>query len=62
MLDHIGEKEKAVNIRTAIAEVLAEGRVSPYDMLKLKGSPDVLAQGAASTTEMTDAIISKLQI
>jgi len=60
MLDHIGEMEKAGIIRNAIAEVIDEGKFRAYDMLKLKGSPDVLKQGAASTTEMTDAIISRL--
>ena len=57
MLDHIGETNKATAIRNAIAKVVEEGKVRAYDMLKLKGSPDVLNQGAASTTEMTDAII-----
>lgn len=60
MLDHIGETEKAARIRNAIKTVIAEGKVSSYDMLKLKGSQDVLEKGAASTTEMTDAIISAL--
>ena len=60
MLDHIGETEKAEKIREAIANVIEEGNVKAYDMMKLKGSPEVLNQGAASTTEMTDAIIAKL--
>ncbi len=60
MLDHLGETDTATHIRKAIANVLEEGRVRAYDMLKLKGSPDVLTQGAASTTEMTDAIIAHL--
>jgi hypothetical protein len=30
-------------------------------MKKLPGSPDVLKRGAASTTQMTDAIIFKLK-
>ena len=57
MLDHLGETEKAERIRKAIAEVIAEGEVRSYDMLKLKGSPEVLDRGASSTTEITDAII-----
>lgn len=57
MLDHIGETEMASRIRKAIADVIEEGRVRSYDMLKLKGSPDVLDRGASSTTEITDAII-----
>ena len=60
MLDHVGETDKAERIRGAIAAVVAEGRTRAYDMLRLTGGPDVLRQGAASTTEMTDAIIAKL--
>jgi 3-isopropylmalate dehydrogenase len=60
MLDHIGETEKAARIRKAIETVIAEGKVRSYDMLKLKGSQDVLEKGAASTTEMTDVIINAL--
>ena len=41
-------------------EVVAEGKVRAYDMLKLKGTPDVINQGAASTKQMADAIIAKL--
>ncbi len=61
MLDHIGETEKAEVIRAAIAEVVAEGNVRTYDMMKLRGKPDVLENGAASTTQMADAIITKLK-
>lgn len=60
MLDHIGEIEKAARIRQAIAKVVEEGKVRAYDMLKLRGGPDVLEKGAASTTQMTDAIIAAL--
>jgi len=60
MLEHLGEMEMADRIRKAIADVVAEGKVRAYDMMKLKGSPDVLNQGAASTKQMADAIISKL--
>ena len=60
MLDHIGETEKAVRIRKAIETVITEGKVRSYDMQKLKGTQDVLDKGAASTTEMTDAVISAL--
>ncbi len=61
MLDHIDEKEMAAKIRKAVAEVIEEGKVQAYDMLKLRGSQEVLNQGAASTTEMADAIIAKLK-
>jgi len=60
MLDHIGEKETATKIRNAIAKVIEEGKVMAYDMLKLRGSQEVLEQGAASTQEMTDEIIKNL--
>ena len=60
MLEYIGEQEKADRIRKAIAKVVKDGKVKTYDMLKLKGSPDVIKQGAASTIEMTDAIIANL--
>jgi len=60
MLEHIGENEIAKRIRNAIAKVIEEGKVRTYDMLKLKGGPDVFEKGAASTQQMTDAVISKL--
>jgi isocitrate dehydrogenase (NAD+) len=60
MLDHIGETEKATRIRGAIAKVVEEGKVRTYDMMKLRGSPDVIKQGTASTTQMTDAIIERV--
>ena len=60
MLDWLGETETAGRIRDAVAAVIAEGRVRTYDMLKLRGGPQAITQGAATTTQMTDAIISKL--
>ena len=60
MLDHLGEVEMSNKIKTAIAAVVAEGKVMPYDMLKLRGGPDALNQGAANTDEVADAIIAKL--
>ncbi len=60
MLKHLGEEEYASRIRSAIGDVIAEGKVRTYDMLRLVGGPDVIAQGAASTQQMTDAIIEKL--
>ncbi len=60
MLEHIGENEKAGKIKTAIAKVIEEGKVRTYDMLKLKGGPDVFEKGAATTQQLTDAVISKL--
>jgi 3-isopropylmalate dehydrogenase len=60
MLEHLQETEKAARIRKAIADVVAEGKVCCYDMLKLPGGPDVFAKGACTTQQMTDAIIAKL--
>jgi 3-isopropylmalate dehydrogenase len=60
MLDWLGETEIAARVRRAVAEVVAEGEVRCYDMLKLRGGAQAIDQGAASTTEMTDAIIAKL--
>jgi len=62
MLDHLDEQMIASRIRKAIAAVIAEGRVRTYDMLKMKGNQDVLKKGAASTTEMTDAIVNNLGV
>lgn len=61
MLDHIGEIEKANFIRQAIAAVVAEGKVRTYDMMRLSGSAKAISQGAASTTQMTDAILAALE-
>lgn len=60
MLEHIGETEKAHHIRQAIAEVVQEGRVRTYDMMRIPGGPKAISQGAASTIEMTDAVLAKL--
>lgn len=60
MLEHIGENDIAEKIKKAVAKVVAEGKVRAYDMMKLKGSPEVLKQGAASTKQMADAIIAAL--
>ena len=60
MLDFINENEMASKIRHAVAEVISEGKVRTYDMMKMRGSADVIEHGAASTKEMADAIIAKL--
>ncbi|UCE59699.1 MAG: isocitrate/isopropylmalate dehydrogenase family protein [Phycisphaerales bacterium] len=60
MLDHIGEKDKSDRIRAAVGAVVAEGKTRTYDMLRLPGRQEVLEQGAANTTQMTDAIIERL--
>lgn len=61
MLDHIGEADKAKRIRKAIAAVIAEGKVRTYDMMRLSGGSKSIAQGAASTVQMTDAILAHVE-
>jgi 3-isopropylmalate dehydrogenase len=61
MLEHIGENEKARKIYDAVAAVVLEGKVKTYDMMKLPGNPDVFSKGAATTEQITDAIIKKLK-
>jgi 3-isopropylmalate dehydrogenase len=60
MLDHIGENEKSDKIRKAIAKVIEDGKVKTYDMMKLKGGPDVFKYGACTTQQMTEEIINNL--
>ena len=60
MLDFIEEKEMSAKIRKAVSDVISEGKVRTYDMMKMSGRPDVVQKGAASTQQMADAIIEKL--
>jgi len=60
MLDHLKEDEKAARIRKAVGKVIADGLVRTYDMMKMTGCPDVIKKGAASTHEITNAIIEAL--
>jgi 3-isopropylmalate dehydrogenase len=60
MLDHIGESARSKRISAAVAKVVANGKVRTYDMLRLPGGPDVFKSGAATTQQMTDAIIAEL--
>jgi isocitrate dehydrogenase (NAD+) len=60
MLDYLHEDKISGRIRKAIARVIEEGRVRTYDMMKMKGEPDVINKGAASTIQMTDAIINEI--
>jgi isocitrate dehydrogenase (NAD+) len=61
MLDYLDEKDTAKKIRKAIAEIIQEGKIRTYDMMKMTGRPEVIQNGAASTVQMTDAIISRLR-
>jgi 3-isopropylmalate dehydrogenase len=60
MLDHVGEGQKAGRIRKAIADVVREGKVRTYDMMRIPGGAKAISQGAASTVQMTDAILEKI--
>jgi isocitrate/isopropylmalate dehydrogenase len=60
MLDHLNENDLSARIRRAVASVVEQGHVRTYDMKMLKGSPEVIKHGAASTSEMADAIIAAL--
>ena len=60
MLDFLGERIIPEKIRKAIADVISEGKVRTYDMMKMAGRPEVIKNGAASTSQMADAVISKL--
>jgi isocitrate dehydrogenase (NAD+) len=60
MVEHVGETDKANRIRNAVAAVVKEGKVRTYDMMRISGGAMYISQGAASTVEMTDAILAKL--
>jgi isocitrate dehydrogenase (NAD+) len=60
MVEHVGEAEKAERIKSAVAAVVQEGKVRTYDMMRISGGAKSISQGAASTNQMTDAILAKL--
>jgi 3-isopropylmalate dehydrogenase len=60
MLDHVGESAAASRVRQAVAAVVEEGKVRTYDMARMPGRADAVSKGAASTTQMTDAILAVL--
>jgi 3-isopropylmalate dehydrogenase len=62
LLEHVGEVEKARIIHDAIAAVVEEGKVRTYDMMRLPGGADAIREGAASTIQLTDAVLGKLEI
>ena len=61
LLDHVNETGKAERMRKAIADVVSEGKVRTYDMMRIPGGAKSTSQGAASTGQMTDAILEKLR-
>ena len=60
MLNHIGEEKTATKIRNAIANVIEEGKVRSYDMMRIRGGADATSKGAATTQQITEAVISNL--
>ncbi len=60
LCDHVGETDRGDRIRAAIARVVAEGKVRTYDMMRIPGGPGAIAAGAATTQQMTDAILAAL--
>jgi len=60
MVEHVGETEKSDRIKKAVAAVVKEGKVRTYDMMRIPGGAKSISQGAASTVQMTDAILAKL--
>jgi 3-isopropylmalate dehydrogenase len=60
LLDHVGEGAKAQRIRDAVGAVVKEGSVRTYDMMRLPGGPEATRRGAATTRQMTDAVLSQL--
>jgi isocitrate dehydrogenase (NAD+) len=60
LLDHVGETDRAARVRAAVAEVVRDGAVRTYDMMRIPGGPQAIEQGAATTTQMTDAVLAAL--
>lgn len=60
MVEHVGETDRANRLRNAVADVIHEGKVRTYDMMRIPGGAKAISQGAASTSQMTDAILEKL--
>jgi isocitrate dehydrogenase (NAD+) len=60
LLDHVGEAARANRVRAAVADVVRAGRVRTYDMMRLTGGPEAIARGAATTTQMTEAVLAAL--
>ena len=56
MLDHLGELEIATNIRSAVREVYAQGKVLTADICKAIGS----SQAPSTCTEFTNELIKVL--
>jgi isocitrate dehydrogenase (NAD+) len=55
MLRYLKENKAADNLERAVQQVIAEGKSVTYDL-----KPDPLDPSSVGTSEMADAIISKL--
>ena len=60
MLDHVGDEARAKKVRDAVAAVVKEGQVRTYDMMRIPGGADAIGKGAATTQQITDAILAHL--
>jgi 3-isopropylmalate dehydrogenase len=60
LAEHAARPDVASRIRSAVARVVAAGRVRTYDMLGLRAGSDVRHHGAATTRQMADAIVAEL--
>lgn len=56
MLRHLGEKEAALRLEKALAQVIAEGKSVTYDLKPRADDPT-----AVGTSQVADAVIEKLQ-
>jgi 3-isopropylmalate dehydrogenase len=59
-LNHVGETKMSKRGRDAVGAVVQEGKVRTYDMLRVPGGAKAIGRGAATTSQLTDEIISKL--
>ena len=55
MLEHLGERDAAQRLETAVADVIAEGDSVTYDLKPTREDPT-----AVGTSEYADAIIERL--
>jgi isocitrate dehydrogenase (NAD+) len=56
MLDHLGERDAAERLETAVAAVIRDGERVTYDMKPSRDDPT-----AVGTSEYADAIIERLE-
>jgi isocitrate dehydrogenase (NAD+) len=56
MLRHLGEREAADNVESAIAAVIKEGKAVTYDMKPTRDDPT-----AVGTSDVADAVINKVE-